>query len=430
MGTVDVAYHMPRALVDDVSVHMARLTLTTVDAGYGTETINAYKLSAEFLSVPRFYGLSHFGPPTTLQTSQGDALIHLEFRGTLGDVQQRALTSLEPTPESATTPPFGGIIVLPCGFGKTVTALAYACRMQTRTLVVVAKTFLADQWEQQVQKFTNATVGRIQQNEFRVGEITIALVQTLIAREYDLDAFGLVIFDECHHMAAKCFSAALWKLRAARILGLSATPERSDGLTQLLYWSMGDIKFRASRSATEHMRVHQRVYDGAPVREVTGRDEKINLSAMVTLLAADRARTLFVSGVVRDAVAEGHCVIVLSDRIAQLKALHAMLEGLEVGFYIGATPAAERRRVEAEARVVLSSYSMAKEGLDIPRLSCLVMATPKSEVEQAVGRIQRPCAQKMTPLVEDIVDAYSIFSAMRWKRRRFFKAQGCAPVPL
>ena len=93
-----------------------------------------------------------------------------------------------------------------------------------------------------------------------------------------------------------------------------------------------------------------------------------------------------------------------------------------MGWYIGATPATERRRVEVHSGVILATFAQAQEGLDIPRLSCLVLATPKGgNLEQAVGRVQRPCADKRSPIVDDVVDPYSIFNAFALKRAAFYR---------
>ena len=165
------------------------------------------------------------------------------------------------------------------------------------------------------------------------------------------------------------------------------------------------------------------------------RGDKLNVAAMVTALCSDSTRNARIAQLVRCAREEGHCVLVLSDRIAQLKALAADLVDQAPAWYIGSTPSAERRRAEAESGLLLSTYSMAKEGLDIPRLSCLVLASPKaggSCVEQAVGRVQRPSADKRSPVVLDVVDPYSIFNALRFTRLRFYKSQDyeCVTEPL
>ena len=284
-------------------------------------------------------------------------------------------------------------------------------------------------WAAAVRRFTTASVGRIQSDTVDVQDITICMVQSLVARDYGdvLGRFGLVVCDECHNLAAKTFSQALWRVPAAHVLGLSATPSRKDGLERLLTYSMGEIALRVARGNAEAPLVRLRVYDGPRVPEKYVREGQINMAAMVTKLTLDKARTLRIAQLAHEGVCAGHSVLLLSDRNAQLVELDRILRRLTseaVGFYIGKTKPEERRRVEAECRIILSNYQMCREGLDIPRLSMLIMATPRGDIEQIVGRIQRPCADKPPPVVEDIVDAYSIFQMLRYKRCAWYRRAG------
>ena len=368
MSSIDSAYHIPLSSVSDVSAHVEALTMKPADVGgFAGDSFPAYRMTEETLSVPRFYGIQHFGPASQDNTAKGEP-ISVEFKGEMTPLQTQALSSLDGGDDQVQ----GGMLVLPCGFGKTVCALKRICDVGVRTLVIVAKSFLMDQWEAQARKFTTATIGRIQRDTVQVGDITMAMAQSLYAREYGevLGRFGMVVVDEAHHMAARAFSQALWQVPACRVLGLSATPHRKDGLSNLLYWSMGEIRFRASRGAEEALNVRQRLYEGAVVPDRVGRDGKINMQMMVTALTKDAARTRRIACCVEENVALGHCVLVLSDRVEHLSQIASHLS--DVRWYIGKTPPAERKRTEEEGKIVLSTFQMAKEGLDIRRLSCIV----------------------------------------------------------
>jgi superfamily II DNA or RNA helicase len=147
---------------------------------------------------------------------------------------------------------------------------------------------------------------------------------------------------------------------------------------------------------------------------------------MLNALAKDEARNRLISTHIVTEYRAGRHQIILSDRLSQLEALSMLLEKSGVAAdhisrYTGSTPAKKRPEAASKA-VVLATYSMAKEGLDIPTLDTLVFATPSGNVEQAVGRIQRPCATKQTPLVIDIVDSTSsAFMSMYGRRRSFYK---------
>jgi superfamily II DNA or RNA helicase len=137
-----------------------------------------------------------------------------------------------------------GVLSLPCGYGKTTVSLAIACKLGYRTMIVVHKQFLADQWRERIQQFCpGATIGIVQQDKKETDrDFVIAMLQSLSLKEYsfsDFDSIGTLIVDEAHHICAKVFSQSLFKMCPKHIFGLSATPERKDGLTKVLHWFMG-----------------------------------------------------------------------------------------------------------------------------------------------------------------------------------------------
>ena len=117
----------------------------------------------------------------------------------------------------------------------------------------------------------------------------------------------------------------------------------------------------------------------------------------------------------------------LTDRLVQLDNIKQFLltnnvREESIAYYVGSSTSEERERATT-CPCILSTYSMAKEGLDIPRLDTLVMACPKGDVVQASGRVQRKHSEKHTPLIIDIVDGFSIFEALRWKRWNFYRKE-------
>ena len=237
-------------------------------------------------------------------------------------------------------------------------------------------------------------------------------------REYDNDvmnSFGTVIIDESHHMAAPILHKALRHIPARYIVGLSATPNRRDGLTCLLYWSMGSICYKIERQP-EHTLVSCVLYEGGKRKEIVYKDGRISMPLMLNSLVEDDNRNKIIAERMLACYKNDRYIIVLTDRIKQLEKLYVMLsnDGVlakDMGFYIGTTKASDRA-ISSECRIILSTYSMAKEGLDIPRLDTLVMATPKGDIVQASGRVQRKHPEKNTPLIIDIVDTYSVFEQL------------------
>ena len=403
------AYHVPLVALSDAALrrHEQRLTMTPVDSfGYGSEAtpFEVFTKSSTHLSVPRFYGIDHFGRAALDWTQKGTPLAPdaIEFAGELTSEQRRVVAAVASTflPDEPALPyPRGGMLVLPCGFGKTVLAIHVAVRVVKRKcLVLVHKQGLLEQWCQRAAQFApGASVGVLRQDRIDTdADILVAMIQTVARRDYAplLQDRGLVIVDECHHLGAPVFGSAMAKLACAWTLGLSATPERKDGLTPLLHMMMGPILYRVER-AKESAYVTSLIFDERATRhEIVSASGRPVYVAMVNKLAVDPKRNATIAAHIARVQRAGRNILVLSERIAQLKALEALLadqEGVSpdaIGFYVGASTAAERD-ASATRSILLSTYHMAREGLDLKHLTALCLASPTSDLTQAVGRVQR-----------------------------------------
>lgn len=441
-NTYDVVTHIPDSTIDSMyhihekhlskellARHKRTLTMIPIDMSFSNQApvqFQAFQSHDGILSVPRFYGLEHWGTAQHDNTSEGKPFADLIFKGKLNEIQEMACKAVI---ERLEGPQKGGILVLPCGYGKTVCALHIALKMKRRTLVLVHKAFLVEQWKERAQTFIpGCSVGKIQQNIINAdADVVIGMVQSLSKREYDssiMSSFGTVIIDESHHMAAPILHKALRQIPAKYIVSLSATPDRRDGLTCLLYWSMGSICYRIERQP-EHTLVSCMLYEGGKRKEIKYRDGKISMPLMLNALVDDDARNNIIAEKIVACFENERYIIVLTDRIKQLNALYVMLskKGIhheDMGYYIGTTNATERSATSCK-RIMLSTYCMAKEGLDIPRLDTLILATPKGDIIQASGRVQRKHPEKKTPLIIDIVDTFSVFEQLRWKRWSFYR---------
>jgi len=209
-------------------------------------------------------------------------------------------------------------------------------------------------------------------------------------------------------------------------VGLSATKDRPDGLTPLLHWSLGNEGFRAERNGGETVRVSVATFPNG-CREILRKDGKPLVAIMITKLAKNVERNRFLARRIADLRGKGRVLMVLSDRIEQLDILRTMVVELgipqsDVGVFKGGMR--DDDRVAALARpVVMCSYGMANEGVDKKEADTCVLATPKSRVVQCIGRVQRPCATKQSPLVLDVADDVSVFAHLRWTRQRLYSKE-------
>jgi superfamily II DNA or RNA helicase len=329
----------------------------------------------------------------------------------------------------------GGILSLPTGFGKTTVGLYVACRLGLKTLVIAHKEFLIDQWIERIRSFVpTARIGRVQQDVCDTADkdIVVAMMQSVCSKDYGraFDDFGLLIIDEVHHISAPTFCRCMYRANCPYVLGLSATPVRKDGLTRVIEWFVGPVFFRIERKEQQHVRVKVlkyacEAYSRPPPQTRNG---TLNLPELVSRVCADPARNQMVLDAIERCVAKGRKTIVLSDRrqhcMDLLKALKA--HGIDAALYIGGMKQDARKESEKAAAIV-ATYSQANEGLDIPSLNALVMATPKSDVVQAVGRILREASGHATtfaPLIIDFLDDYGVFYAQFAKRRKYYASAG------
>jgi superfamily II DNA or RNA helicase len=406
------------------------LTVRAVENAMGitAPSFKVFREAAGYVCVPRYFGVDRFGPPTR-DARPTPAFADIQFSGVLRDEtrQNEAFAA----GMRAFAEVGGGVLSLDAGFGKTIMALAFSSHLKVRTMIIVHKEFLANQWKERIQQFCpGATIGRVQQDKVEVQcDFVIAMIQTLCSREHTLglfDSVGLLIVDEAHHIGAAAFSQTMFKVCPRYTLGLTATPERKDGLTCVMYWFLGPEFFRVQRKNQKQVRVVTLDYNDVRFREgppVT-RFGKVNLSGMITELTELPWRNELVLDTVRGSLKENRRILVLTDRRAHCDWLLEEFGTELAGLYVGAMKE-EDLNESAKRRIVIATFSMAQEGLDIPVLDTVVLVTPKSDVTQAVGRILRETKGKVNdPLIFDIADRWSLLHSMYRKRLALYQAAG------
>lgn len=318
----------------------------------------------------------------------------------------------------------GGIINLGTGKGKTVLSLYTIAKYRMKTLIIVNTVELLEQWKSSIAKFLNITnVGIIRGDRFdKECDITIGMVQTISMRkEYTRDhfkEFTLCFIDECHHLSSEVFSEALFKCRNKYTFGLSATVERKDGLEYVFRYHIGDIIFSDNSKVKQKSTINVLTFKGKSSVEKKLFNGKPKISTMITNLSEDRERNKLIVDTLRS-LEPNRKVLVLSDRISQIKILHEMLGDTLSGVFIGKT-SKEDKIASKKKKILLATYNIASEGFDHPELNTLLFATPRSNIVQAIGRIYRKL-HEIEPMIIDIVDEFSIFPYQYKKRRTIYK---------
>ncbi len=390
---------------------------------------NVYQENDEYISIPKHYGIKKLGQPDENKEIKG-AKSKAKFNGELRPKQKEIVDKIVPHIKEKD----GGVLVLPCAAGKTVLSLYLSCLFKVKTLVIVHKTFLLNQWKERAEQFTNASIGIIQQNKIDIDgkDIVIGMLQSIAKDKYDSEIFrdfGMVIFDEAHHAPSQYFSKALPMIASKLTIGLSATPVRSDKLEKILYWYFGDIMYKAAVEENNKVLVNIVNYDieHEKFKEYLMYTGDVNRPKTINKLTTIGRRNKFIIDTMEEVLQEANRkILVLSDRIEHLELLKKRLDEREIAstdFYIGGMKQ-KALKVAENAQVIFASYGMASEALDIPDLNTLFMVTSRKEVEQAVGRVIRKIDPNTRPTIYDFTDQLPSFVRQGRHRRKLYKKMG------
>jgi superfamily II DNA or RNA helicase len=488
------------------------------------QSFPVYRESINKIYVPHYYGISKFGIPLTYKICQGQD-INLTFNGTLRDYQSpvvdKFIKYVNQTIVSA------GLLELPCAWGKTSASLYILSQLKKKTLVIVHKEFLMNQWIERIHQFLpDARIGKIQGPivDIENKEIVLCMIQSLVSKEYNpslFSSFGFTIIDEVHHISSQTFSNSLFKVITKYMLGLSATMERKDGTTKIFKMFLGEVVHQVDIKNEHEVEVRSIVYKTNDEEfNDTILDYKGNpqISSMISKLCQYNYRTEFILKVLNDFIkVEGvdnnvieafkhkmdyenpncqlcnknnnylikniccgeikyclpcvdklveasknnlkegtkvkrpKCVnckkvlkytqnyienphvkpkeilqtIILSHNLNVLEYMYTKIvckNLASVGYYVGGMKECDLKQTETK-QIILASYAMASEGLDIPSLNAEFLITPKTDIIQTVGRILRSKHSITKPVIYDFVDNHGVFQRQWLKRKSFYKKQ-------
>lgn len=341
------------------------------------------------------------------------------------------------------------VLQSPTGSGKTFMASAVIAKVGKKTLVIVTKEDIVKQWIdafESVLGLSKDDIGLIQGDICRVDKpIVIAMVQSMSKEDrypaHIFMDFGLVVWDEVHRIGADSFSQSACRVPAKLRLGVSATPERSDGKTEVIEAHIGKVlvssddmpmgfKVIKIRSPWVCPRVRKRMpsgdYDYVQLPHSGGK-----CGHVINMIVRHFERNRLIVNFIEQAYKAKRKILVQSDTKEHLEILFSMcsIPQPDMGYYIGGLSEDIRDLVKKKA-VIFSTYAMTKEATNIPELDTLVMGTPKADVVQIVGRILRVCEGKKEPLVLDVVDDTStVFQGYANKRFAWYKSKK-APVTI
>ena len=460
------------------------LTMKPVDHFLkGAESFPIYYESKSRFYVPRQWGYTNFGEPEATIISEGLPFSsNIQFRNKFPPhaFQTEII-------ETFVSKGANGLICVPCGYGKTFMALFIAVKLGKRFLIVVDKEFLMNQWKAEIENFIEgATVGILQSDTCQVGsettskdysldelkqmardaklkvggtkevlqarlteagisvepkrttityDITICMIQTICRQEYPdgfFSDYGFTIFDECHHLGASYFCKALRAIQTKAMLGLSATPDRDDGMSCIFEYFLGTAVYKNTQRAPDKDAVVKAVWfhsDDPAYAEVPVNWKGETVTAtLLNNVSGFEPRNKKILEVMGEYITDPHrFILLISDRISQLEwfehAIRAQYPDYKVGYYVGGMKQSILDENAERCQLLLATYQMVAEGFSVKKLNTIILTTPRKKVEQASGRIfrERIDERKVAPHIIDIIDSHDCHTR-RWAvRQKFYK---------
>ena len=328
-----------------------------------------------------------------------------------------------------------GVLVAPCGSGKTQIGIAICASLGLRTLWLTHTQELLKQSMERAKRYLDVPMGTITAGKVNAGScLTFATVQTM--SKIDLTPFkefwDVIIVDECHRCTGTPTQVTMfWKvlssLSARYKIGLTATPKRADNMERAMYALLGPKFFEIAREQVKATTCPLTVAEPIPTEwmpdfdKVLNPDGTLNYTNLITNCIEDEHRNLVVSDIIDFAAADGP-VLVLSERVAHLETLQKMCK-YPSGNLSSAKKSDRKDLIGGLAsgtiKVLFATYAIAKEGLDIPCLKHLVIASPiKDEiaVTQSAGRVMRAYPEKTEGMIWEFEDGMQMLQ--KWMRKR------------
>lgn len=329
-----------------------------------------------------------------------------------------------------------GGVVAGCGAGKTIILLQAISQTKQPALWITHTKELAYQAierAEQTLSITKGDIGIIGDGKFEIGrKLTVSLVQTLMNIDIQAitDKFGCIVVDEAHRMAARSFYVPVNQFPAKYRFWVSATPERSDGLTQVVTSVGGPIIYRVGRESVPTIIPKLKIV----MTEFYSHDD--NYQALLTDVVSDEERNQLICETIVREMKKGDYLLVLSDRLEHLKILKERLKRMmpykKIKILTGQLTKKEREQTMLEVKNkevdILLATQLAREGLDLPFLNKLFLVCPKKAegaIQQEVGRIMRPYEGKGEAVVYDFVDIrHGLFEYQAKKRLEAYRKIG------
>lgn len=384
----------------------------------------------KFLIAPRFFKYQNykFNNVKNLLDSN-NKIICLNFLASLNKQQQEVVNNTT----KQLLNDLNILYCLPCGFGKTVLAIYWICRLKLKTFILVHKEDLLNQWIERIKQFTDIKtedIGIINSKKKTINDnhkVIIGMIQTIMTNNFDNSIIpqdiGLLICDECHHLGAQQFNQSIRKIPTKYYISLSATPYRKDG-SEVVYKSfLGYNEYTQEREFNDPVIVYKCNYEFS--QEFKDNNDKFinnvkQFSNLTTAITEHKDRNDKILKLINDLINQDKKILILSNRISQLDYLYSNLKNDKLIIH---RSYGKIREDVNNCDILFATYAMASEGLDVKNLNTLILASPITNIIQCCGRIMRENNGTQRLIFDIIDDILETFYYVRKKHYLKFTTQ-------
>lgn len=347
--------------------------------------------------------------------------IDVYLKGT--DLEPQQLQTIELLEKNS-----GGLIEMSPGGGKTISILGLIATVKQPTLILVHELRLSDQWISEIEERLGGSfkLGKYDGYVKKDGDVVVAIINSAYNKNQEdptfFHKFGMVVIDETHHIPADMFMSVVNNLPSKYRIGVTGTVKRKDQKELLTYDVLGPILLKIDAQDLKHRItdfdytiINTNIRMEIPTRKRwTGkkRENVIDMTTLLTKLVENNDRNDLIIGEAVRCIEEGYFPLILSDRVAHNELLYERLQtmGYKVVLLIGKTRKStswDDIREDETIQCIIANTKIASEGLDLPRLSALLLTCPSTnnpKIKQQIGRIRRVYKDKKMPLVVDFCD--------------------------
>lgn len=371
--------------------------------------------------------------------------IRVRFKGELRQQQEFAAAKLENYEN--------GVLNAPTAFGKTVLAAYMVSQRKVNTLVLLENTELLPQWIREFENFLEidekppaylTPKGRKKTRDSIIGTLKTGKDKTtgiidfaLIGSAYhkgkffpNIDSYGMVLIDECHHIASAQGQALMQRIRAKYVYGLTATPSRSDRLDDMITMLLGPIRHRYTAKEQADDQGLERFVIPRFTRVINITGEELDIHKADELISTNENRNEQIVQDTMQAVLNGRTPVILTKLKKHAEILKKLLEGKADHVFLIYGGQSEKLNQEIKSKmlslpreetmILIATGQKVGEGFNFPRLDTLMLSAPikfEGRLTQYVGRLNRIYEGKQDVMVYDYVDTHISFFDRQYKNR-------------